>query len=449
MNNKKILILFLAFSLLNHCSFDTKTGIWGDGEKEKKRISKLEKQQKSVLKVEKIYSSDKYFNKEILLKKQIKLSKVKNNSSWIMPNLNYKNFTGNLYLTGVDNVFLKKKVGKDKFSIYQNMTPILVFKNNIILSDDNGTIFKINDRGKIIWKKNIYSKAYKKVYKNLTISIYKSNIYVADNIGFVYSINLDNGNLLWIKNHEIPIKSDIKVFNNKIFLINQDNKIFCLNAKDGSLIWNILSISSFIKSQNLLSLAITQDGYLIAITSSADIYKIKTDSGEVIWSRNTADSLYSNATDFFISSGITIHNENVIFSSGSNIFCLNLITGETNWKQEVSSTSTPIISGKNVFIVNDHGYFIILDTNSGEIISSSYILKVLKKKKQETKITNFIMGSNKIYSMTLNGFLIVSSAITGKPEYYKKIGGQNISPLIINDGKLYLLTEKSKILVLN
>ena len=268
-------------------------------------------------------------------------------------------------------------------------------KNNIIFSDDNGTIFKINDRGKIIWKKNIYNKAYRKVYKNLTISIYENNIYVADNIGFVYSIGLENGNLLWIKNHEIPIKSDIKVFNNKIFLINQDNKIFCLNAKDGSLIWNILSISSFIKSQNLFSLAITQDGHLIAITSSADIYKVKADSGDVIWSRNTADSLYANATDFFISSGITVYKNSIIFSSGSNIFCLNLITGETNWKQEVNSTSTPIISGENVFIVNDLGYFIILDTNTGEIISSSNILKVLKRKKQKTKITNFIMGSDK------------------------------------------------------
>jgi len=59
------------------------------------------------------------------------------------------------------------------------------------------------------------------------------------------------------------------------------------------------------------------------------------------------------------------------------------------------------------------------------------------------------MGSNKIYSMTLNGFLIVSSATSGKPEHFKKIGAPNISSLVINNGKLYILTNKSKILVLN
>ena len=82
-----------------------------------------------------------------------------------MPNLNYQNFLGNIYLSGIDNIFLKKKIGKDKFSIDQTITPILVFQNNIIFSDDNGTIFSINEQGRVIWKKNIYKKTYKKIYK--------------------------------------------------------------------------------------------------------------------------------------------------------------------------------------------------------------------------------------------------------------------------------------------
>ena len=449
MINKKIPILFIVFTLLNNCSFDSKTGIWGDAAKEKKRITELEKKQKEIIKVETIYSADNLFREEILLNKKIVLPKPKNNLSWIMPNLNYQNFLGNIYLSGIDNIFLKKKIGKDKFSIHQTITPILVFKNNIIFSDDSGTIFSINEQGREIWKKNIYKKTYKKIYKALVFSIYEGNIYIADNIGFVYSINLNDGNLLWIRNFEVPIKSNIKVFDNKIFLINQDNKIFCLNTKDGSLIWNILSISSFIKLQNLLSLAITQEGDLIAITSSADIFKIRTQAGDILWSRNTADSMYADATDFFISSEIAISDDKMIFSSSSNTFSFDLSNGVTNWKQEVRSISTPIISGENIFIVTDYGYFIILDKNTGKIISSSNILKILKKKKQKTKVTGFIMGSCKIYSTTLNGFLIVSSATSGKPEHFKKIGEPNISSLVINNGKLYILTEKSKILVLN
>ena len=80
---------------------------------------------------------------------------------------------------------------------------------------------------------------------------YKKNIYVSDNIGLIYSLDSTTGKLNWIKNHGVPLKSKIKVFENKIFLINQDNRILSFNVKNGSVIWDIRSISSFIKSQNL------------------------------------------------------------------------------------------------------------------------------------------------------------------------------------------------------
>ena len=124
-------------------------------------------------------------------------------------------------------------------------------------------------------------------------------------------------------------------------------------------------------------------------------------------------------------------------------------TGITNWKNDVNSIATPIIDGNNIFIVTENGYFVILNKNSGKINSSENILKILKKKKQNTKITGFIMGSGKIYAVTSNGFLLVSSASTGKVEYFKKIGEQNISPLIINNGELYILMKKSKIIGFN
>ena len=73
----------------------------------------------------------------------------------------------------------------------------------------------------------------------------------------------------------------------------------------------------------------------------------------------------------------------------------------------------------------------------------------LKKKNQETKISGFVMGSGKLYAVTLNGNLIVSSASTGKVEYFTKIGDPITTTPIINDGKLYILTENSRIIGLN
>ena len=445
MNKKKNLIFFLIFILLVNCSFDNKTGIWSGSKKEKRRISELEKEQKQTKVVDYIYSSKSVYSKEISLTKKISISNPKKNLSWKMSSLNQQNFLGNIYLSGIDNIFLKKKIGKNKFPISKIISSPLVFENNIIFSDHNGTIFNINQNGEINWKKNIYKKIYKKVYKNLVFSIYQNNIYVADNIGFIYSIGLNNGKLVWIKNHGIPIKSNIKIYKNKIFLINQDNRILCFNTKNGSKIWDIRSVPSFIKLQNFLSSAISKQGDVIAINSSGDLLKINANNGKIAWSLNTLESTLAHATDFFKSSEIVIIDDNIIFSSKSSIFSYNLNTGYTNWKQEVSSIGAPIIDGKNIFILTDNGYFVIIDKDTGKIISSTNILKILKKKKQETKITGFIMGSGKIYSVTSNGYLIVSSPVSGKVEYFKKIGDPVTSAPIINNGKLYILTKNSRI----
>ena len=123
--------------------------------------------------------------------------------------------------------------------------------------------------------------------------------------------------------------------------------------------------------------------------------------------------------------------------------------GYLNWKVNIGSKNTPIIDRNNIFSVTDNGYFVNLDRESGKTIWSTNILKSLKKRKQDTKITGFVLGSGKIYAVSLNGFLIVCSATSGKVEYIKKIGDTITASPIINNGSLYILTEKSKIIGFN
>jgi len=445
----KYLIFLLIFILFVSCSFDNKTGIWSGSEKEKIKAAELEKEQKRIIDVVRIYTSESTSSKEIPAVKSISLTEPKTNSSWKMSGLNLQNFVGNIYLSGIGNNFLKKKIGKDKFSISQVMSSPLVFNDNIIFADDTGTIFSINQRGKINWKKNIYKKIYKKIYKNLSFSIYKDKIYIADNIGFIYAISLENGKIIWIKNHGIPLKSKIKVFDNKIFIINQDNRLLCLDTENGSKIWDVRSIQSFIKSQNFLSLAVSKEGDLVALGSSGDLLKVKANNGQIDWSLSTTGSVSDIGEAFFKSSAIVISDNDIIFSASSLIFSFNLSNGFLNWQVDIGSKNTPIIDGNNIFLISDNGYYVNLDRNSGKIIWSTNILKILKKKKQMTQITGFIMGSGKIYATTLNGYLIVCSAVSGNIEYFKKIGNQITAAPIINDGSLYILTENSRILGFN
>ena len=144
MINKRKIIFFLILILASNCSFENKTGIWGDSEKEKKNISDLERKQKQIIEVEKIYSSENVFSKEISLTKNITLSKARKNAEWTTSNLNNQNFLGNIYLMDIQNKSLKKKIGKNKFSMHKDISTILAHTNNLIFTDDKGTIYNIN-----------------------------------------------------------------------------------------------------------------------------------------------------------------------------------------------------------------------------------------------------------------------------------------------------------------
>ena len=73
----------------------------------------------------------------------------------------------------------------------------------------------------------------------------------------------------------------------------------------------------------------------------------------------------------------------------------------------------------------------------------------MKEKKQNTHVSGFVLGSNKVYITTYNGFLIVASAITGEVESFKKIGEKITSMPVIYDSSLYILTQNSSLIVFN
>ena len=194
------------------------------------------------------------------------------------------------------------------------------------------------------------------------LNIYKNNLLISDNMGFIYSLDKLSGEPIWIKNLVIPLKSQLKVFNNKMYVVNQDNRLLSFSIKDGVKVWDIRSVSSYIKSQSLLSISISDSGDLVFLNSSGDLNKVNADTGRVIWGISAKDYSFAHDTDFFESSNIVINDNSIFFTTSSAIYSYDLNSGYLNWSQNVNSKGEPIIDGDHVFLVTKDGFF--PDTNS-------------------------------------------------------------------------------------
>ena len=438
MNN--ILRIFLVLIFVNSCSLDTKSGLWSKTEKIKKEKKVLIKEQ---FKEEVALKSE--FNPKLKVNLPAKLTK----NSFIN-NLNNNNgqidYNGNL-----------KKTSRFKFSKIDNFNqfePEIVFTdNNVIFFDNKGSILKFDNLSKLIWKKNHYSKSERKSKPILFFGNSDDILIVADNIAKYYAININTGELLWSKNNSSPFNSQVKVYKEKIFVVDFQNILRCFSLKDGSELWNYKTDQSFIKSQKKLSLIIVNNK-IIFNNSIGDVTAVDINSGNLIWQTPTQSSAIYEDSFFLKTSDLIANNDSVLFSNNKNeFFSLDVKNGAIRWKQKINSNLRSTLIENTIISVTNEGYLILTDNKTGNIIRINNIFKNFIPKKlikafskpEEIKIkpVGFIVGSKKIYLTTDNGRLVIINITDGTVISILKIDNEKISrPFVLNQS-LFIIKDNS------
>ena len=356
---------------------------------------------------------------------------------------NYFNNDGRLNYDG-----LLKKSSRFKFSkitdFYEFEPTISFNKKNIIFFDNKGSVFKFNDKSKLVWKKNYYLKSEKKLKPNLQFASNKKFLIVADNIAKYYALDLTSGNLIWSKYNSAPFNSQIKIYDNKFFIIDFSNTLRCFSIKDGKELWNIKTENSLIRSQKKLSMVIV-NGLLYFNNSIGDISAVDIDKGELLWQLPTQSSLIYESAFSLETSDLVTDSYSLFFSNNKNkFFSIDLKAGIFNWENKVNSNIRPSLVGNYLFTISIEGYLVVIEKNSGNIIRVSDVFKDFKKNKRDKiKPVGFVIGLNKIYLSTDNGRLIVIDTATGKTTSILKIDNEKISRPFILDKNLFVVKDNA------
>ncbi len=434
--NKIFYFLFILLFISN-CSLDTKTGLWSKTEKLKNENKVKEKK---VFEEKKVY--EKEFNKQL----KIKLNNNIKEKSFI------NNLTNNNYIINFDGSL--KKISKYKFSkidqfVFFQPELLITKKNSLIFFDNKGTILNFNQNSKLIWKNNIYSKSEKKNNPILYFAANNQMLIVADTVAKYYAINLINGELMWSKKSMAPFNSQIKIYKDKFFVVDFENIIRCFSLKDGTEIWNVKTEKSFIKSQQKLSLIISNNR-VVFVNTLGDVSSIDINTGNLLWQTPTQSSaIYENSFSLK-NSDIIVENNNIYFSNNKNeFFSLNERTGTIRWKQKLNSNLRPTYVDGLVFTVTLEGYLAIIDSRNGNLVRMTNIFdKIKNHKKKNIKPEGFIITKEKIYLSLNNGRLIIIDILTGKALDVIKIDNEKISRPYIFNNDMFIVKDNA-ILKLN
>ena len=419
--NKFFLYLFLLL-ILSSC---------GLGKKEiddQKKNSKI------------IFEKSKPIKKELNSNLKIKLTKLTKGEAFLG---NSTNSVGNInFKTNFNKTSSYKFSAIKEFNFNQ---PELIFTNDesIVFFDGKGSIFKINKDLNEIWKVNHYTKKEKKLKPIIYFAQTDKKIIAADNLSKIYLINLNDGNLIKSIESNTGFNSNIKVSNDRFFIVDFENTIRCFSTKDGLELWNFDTENPFIKSKKKLSLVIKGE-LVFFINSIGDLTALNINNGSLFWQTPTQNNIIYQDAFTLENSDLVFANDSIYFSNNKNeLFSIDARTGIVNWKQTVNSSLTPTIIENLVFVVSNEGYLFIIDNKKGNIIRITNMLKNIKNKKNEIKPAGFVIARNKIYLSLNNGRLIKSDVTTGIEENVFKISNSKIlRPNIFGD-KMYLLKHNA------
>ena len=261
------------------------------------------------------------------------------------------------------------------------------------------------------WKKNFYTKSEKKLDPILQFANNNKFLVVADNLAKYYTLDLDTGDLIWSKNNSAPFNSQIKIYNDRFFVIDFTNTLRCFSIENGKELWNFQTETSLIRSQKRLSLVIID---------------------EVIYFNNSLGDISADENNLFFS-----NNKNQFFS-------VDIKSGSFNWENTINSYLRPTLIENFLISVSLEGYLIVIDRITGNIIKVTDIFDNFNPKKRgEILPTGFIVGLKNIYLSTNIGKLLVIDIKSGKTISTHKIDNDKISrPVVLNDN-LYLVKDNA------
>ena len=251
--------------------------------------------------------------------------------------------------------------------------------------------------------------------------------------------------LNWMMENNIaPFNSQIKIYQDKFFVIDFSNTLRCFSIKDGREIWNIKTENTLIRSQKKLSMVIV--GELLYFKNSlGDISAVNIQKGELLWQLPTQSNLIYESSFSLETSDLITDGNTLFFSNNKNqFFSIDLKTGSFNWENKVNSNLRPSLVGNYLFTVSLEGYLVVIEKKSGNIIKISDVFKNFKKKKRNNiKPIGFIIGSKNIYLTTSNGKLLVIDIKTGTANSTLKIDNDKISRPFILDKNLFVIKDNA------
>ncbi|MDB3914363.1 PQQ-binding-like beta-propeller repeat protein [Alphaproteobacteria bacterium] len=333
----------------------------------------------------------------------------------------------------------------------------IIISSHLFLINNKGFVFKINiDSGKIEWKKNFFKDLGNTIIGTPAISGRLSSegnvtLYVYSGYNEILAINGKNGNLIWKKNHSLPFRGGMTVFNDLLLISDFVGNFLSINNTNGKTNWSV-SLGSDYNSVYTKARSIVVNDKIVVPGTGGSFYVISIKNGNLLWTENISSN--KQLPKLFHAGDIVanpLFKNGVVFlvSQSGNISAFDINTSEELWTLPIGGFETPVLSGDTIFINGNMGILAAIDISSGKVRWSKKYPSYINEEAffSEKKIAIYkgpTLVNSKILFADNDGKIFILDPNNGSTVSDLSVGKLAISP-VPADKKVFFLTENGKL----
>lgn len=376
--------------------------------------------------------------------RSVTLPPPRQNDAWSQPGGGANNAPGHLVLGSAVRTAWSADAGKGSSSYGRLTASPIVADGRIYTLDAEGKVSAFSSSGSSAWRVSLTPEKVKD-YKGFGggLAAEGGRIYAATGFGYVYGLDAQSGKKLWEKNVGSPIRASPTAASGKVVVVTSDGLVYALSAADGQEVWKHRGLPE--RSSILSNASPAIDGDIVVVPyPSGEVVALRATDGQPVWTESLARTRTASSLSSMSDAARPAIDGGTVYAVGHSgrMVATSLRSGERLWSLNVPGIQAPYVAGEYVFVVDTGGQLLAIGRRDGKVVWST-------KLPNTTTWSGPVLAGSKLWLTSNKGQLVAVDAASGKVENQQDLGSPIYIAPIVAAGRMYVLTDKARLIALN
>jgi outer membrane protein assembly factor BamB len=269
-------------------------------------------------------------------------------------------------------------------------------------------------------------------------------LYVATGFGTVVALDPRSGQKLWEKKLGVPVRASPTAADDKVFVVASEATVFALAGSDGSELWNYRGLPE--KTSIISNPSPAVDGGVVVVPyPSGDLVALKAADGTPIWTESLAKTRSVSSMASLSDAARPAIDGGTVYAVGhaGRLIATQARTGERLWSLSVPGTQTPWVAGDYLFVVDTSGQLMAITRREGKLLWTA------KLPGSGVTWSGPTLAGGMVWLTSNKGQLVSVEPQTGRIASQQDLGTPVYIAPVVAGGRMYVLTDKARLIALN